>query len=184
MLKSRRNLLIATGCLAGLAACGTASQSHKMALAPADALQLRGFMPEGLRGQVALADVSGGAETGRWWGSKVSSLALEHALEESLRAVGLWAPSPPAARYRLKAQLLALSQPLVSLDTEVASAVHFSLVEQSGGAVVYQRSVRTVHKAEFSEALLSHPERLRLANEGAVRQAIQVMLRDLTNLRL
>jgi hypothetical protein len=173
--------LLATALLAG---CGTASQSLHMVLAPADVLQMRNFMPDALRGQVALADVSGGSETGLWWGSKVSSLALEHALEETLRDVGLWAMNPPAARYQLKAQMLALSQPLLSLDTTVATAVHYSLIELASGTVLYQRSVRTTYTAEFTEAMLSQPERLRLANEGAIRQTIHVMLRDLPNLRL
>lgn len=174
-------LLAALGLLAG---CGTPSQSLHMSVKPGAALQLRGFMPAPLRGQVALEGVEGGAETGRLWGSKVSSLALEHALEDSLRAVGLWSMNPETSRYELKAQLLSLVQPWVSLDTTVAATVHYSLVERASGAVLYQRSVRAAYKADFTEAMVSQPERLKLANEGAIRATVEIMLRDLPNLSL
>lgn len=173
-------LLCSAGLLAG---CGSPSQSLYMSVKPGDALQLRGFMPAPLRGQVGLAPAAGGAETGRLWGSKISDLALEHALEDSLRAVGLWAMTPQEARYELKAQLVSLVQPLLSLNTTVAATVHYTLVEKASGALLYQRSVRAAYKAEFSEAIVSQPERLKLANEGAIRATTEIMLRDLPNLR-
>jgi hypothetical protein len=173
--------LLLLGLLAG---CGAPSQSVNMSVPPADALQLRGFMPEALRGQVTMEQASGGGPTSTWWGSSVSSLALDHALEDSLRGVGLWAMNPEMARYQLKAQLLGLMQPAVSLDKTVTATVHYTLTDRSSGQLVYQRSVRTVYKAEFGDAIVSPSERLRLANEGAVRQTIDLMLRDLPNLGL
>lgn len=174
-------LFLTVGLLAG---CGTPSQSLNMVLPAAEALQLRGFMPEALRGQVMLEAVVGGSETSRWWGSRVSSLALQDALEDSLRAVGLWAMTQQGARYQLKAELLSLVQPLVALDTTVTATVNYKLLDSSSGRLVYERSVRTAYQAEFGDAMLSQPERLRLANEGAIRQTVNLMLRDLPNLQL
>ncbi|MET0517352.1 MAG: hypothetical protein ABW005_00835 [Burkholderiaceae bacterium] len=167
-----------------LAGCGSPSQSVNMSVAQADALQLRGFMPEALRGQVTMALTSGGEMTSSWWGSSVSSVALDHALEDSLRSVGLWAMNPQAARYQLQAQLLSLVQPAVGLDMTVSATVHYTLTDRNSGELIYQRSVRTTHRTEFGEAMLSPSERLRLANEGAIRQTIDLMLRDLPNLGL
>lgn len=167
-----------------LAGCGTPSSSLQMVQPPADVLQLRGFMPAALRGQVALAPVRGGAETWRWWGSKVSNTALGHALEDTLRELGLWAPNPAQARYQLRAELLQLSQPWVSLDTTVEASVRYALVDLTSGTTLYERSVRSAYKAEFVDAMLSQPERIKLANEGAMRQTMAIMLRDLPNLRL
>jgi len=167
-----------------LAGCGTPSQSLHMGLSPADALQMRNWMPEALRGQVQIATVEGGSETNRWWGSRVSSLALGHALEDSLRSVGLLAMNPQGARYQLKAQMVALDQPLVAIDMTVTATVDYRLIDIGSGATVYQRSVRTAHTADFGSAMLSQPERTRLANEGAVRQTINLMLRDLPLLKL
>ena len=78
---------------------GTPSQPLPMAVTPADALQIRGWVPDALRGQVGIAPVQGGMATGRWWGSKVGAAALQQALEESLYAVGMKPPAPePACR--------------------------------------------------------------------------------------
>ena len=179
--------LLAAGLLAG---CGTPAQSRQMNLAPLDALQLRGFMPEALRGQVALGPIDGGSETWRYWGSKVSNVALGEAVEDALRAVGVLAPLPAAARYELSAKLAALQQPdlkwqpqaLVS-ENRVLAVVEYTLKDRTSGAVVYQRSMRSQHAAELSEALFSQSDRLRLANEGALRQSLAQLLRDFAELR-
>ena len=60
-----------------LAGCGPPSQPLPMAVGPAEALQIRGWVPDALRAQIAVASVQGGAETGRWWGSKVNATALK-----------------------------------------------------------------------------------------------------------
>lgn len=171
--------------------CGTPADPLNMGLAPGDALQLRGFMPEALRGQIALGEIAGGAETWRYWGSQVSAKALEQAMEEALRSVGVLAPLPAGARYQLSARLSALQQPdlkwqpqaLVS-DNRVLATIDYTLKDKASGAVLYERSVRTAYTAELGAALLSQPERLRLANEGALRQSLNLLLRDFAELRL
>lgn len=180
--------LVAAAGLAGLSGCAAPSEPLGMALSEGDALQLRGWMPAALQGQVAAAPVSGGEPTNKIWGSKLSDLALEHALQDSLRSVGLLALHPEQARYELRSELLGLSQPLLALDTTVSLSLHFRLLERAreGQAerLLYQRTVRTAHTTELGDALLSQPERMRLANEAAARRAITLMLRDLPNLRL
>lgn len=178
--------------LAALAGgCGTPAEAPNMNLAPMDALQLRGFMPEALRGQIALGEIGGGAETWRYWGSKVSSETLAQALEDGLRSVGVLAPLPAAARYQLSARLVALQQPdlkwqpqALITENRVLAVVEYTLKDKASGAVVYQRSMRSQHAAELGEALFSQSERLRLANEGALRQSLQQLLRDFAELPL
>lgn len=179
--------LLTTGLLAG---CGTPAQSRQMNLAPLDALQLRGFMPEALRGQIALGQIDGGSETWRYWGSKVSSAALAEAVEDSLRSVGVLAAQPAAARFELSAKLVALQQPdlkwqpqALVTENRVLAVVEYTLKDRASGAVVYQRSMRSQHAAELGEALFSQSDRLRLANEGALRQSLQQLLRDFAELR-
>jgi len=168
-----------------LSACGTPTQSLTMALTPADSLQLRSWVPDGLKGNVELEGVKGGEVTGRWWGSKVTSLALSQALEDSLRGVGMLPMAPvPGARYQLRVQLLSLDQPPVAADTTVTVAIQYSLMAKGDGAVLYQRAVRTAATAGLSDALLSPTERLRLANEAAVRANIAVAVRDLLSVKL
>ncbi len=187
----KRTGLVALALAAALSGCGTPADPLNITLAPMEALQLRGFMPEALRGQVALAAISGGAETSRYWGSQLSDKALTETLEGALRSVGLLAPLPGAARYQLSATLEALQQPdlkwrpqALVTENRVLATVSYVLKDSASGAVVYQRSVRTQHTAEFLAALLSQPERLKLANEGAMRQSLQLLLRDFTELPL
>lgn len=168
-----------------LNACGTPTQPLTMALAPADALQLRSWVPEALKGNVALDAVKGGEATGRWWGSKVSTLVLSQALEDSLRSVGMLPmASAPGARYQLRVQLLSLDQPVLGADTTVYAAIQYSLVAKTDGALLYQRAVRTAGTAGLGDALLSQTERLRLANEAAVQSNITTAMRDLLSLTL
>ena len=156
-----------------------------MALTPADALQLRSWVPDGLKGNVALDGVQGGQATGKWWGSKVSSLALSQALEDSLRSVGMLTVTPvPGAKYQLRVQLLTLDQPVLGADTTVYAAIQYSLVVEADGTLLYERAVRSTGTAGLGDALLSQTERLRLANEAAVRANINTAVRDLLSVKL
>lgn len=168
-----------------LAGCGTPSQPLPMAVTAADALQIRGWVPDALKAQVALAAVQGGQETERWWGSGVSASALQQALEQSLHDVGMRPPAPePVPRFELRAELVQLEQPPVPVvGVTVAVAVQYALVEKAGGRVVYQRRIANADEAGFTEAMLSPSERLRIANERALRANINLLLRDLITLR-
>lgn len=168
-----------------LTACGTPTQSLTMSLSPADALQLRTWVPDGLKGNVELEGVKGGEATQTWWGSKVSSLALSQALEDSLRGVGMLPMAPGAGpKYQLRVQLLSLDQPLLATATTVTAAIQYSLVAKADGTVLYQRAVRTAATANLGDALLSPSERLRLASEAAVRSNIITVMRDLLSVKL
>lgn len=168
-----------------LGGCAAPSESLTMGVGAADALQLRGFMPEVLRGQIALGEVGGGAETNMLWGSQISDAALARALEDSLRAVGLLPQQPQLARYRLTAAIIELQQPMIApLDAKVTVTMHYKLLDAANGdAIVYERRLRSAHTAEFGAAMLSPSERLRLANEAAVRAGIVQLLRELPTLR-
>lgn len=168
-----------------LAGCGTPSQPLPMVITPVDALQIRGWVPDALKSQVAAAPVQGGLETGRWWGSKISATALQQALEESLHAVGMRPASPePPPRFELTAELLQLEQPTVPVvGVTVGTAVRWTLVDKVSGKTVYQRRIANTEDAGFTEAIVSPSERLRIANERALRSNINLMLRDLVTLR-
>jgi hypothetical protein len=170
--------------LLGLAGCGTPSQPLPMVITPAEALQLRTWVPEVFKLQIAVAPVQGGEATWRWWGSKVSQDALQAALEDSLHAVGLrpLAPEPPA-RFELRTQLLSLEQPLAAAEVTVRAAVRYQLVERASGRLLFDRTLRSEERAGLSDALFSQPERLRIANERVLRANFALMLRELLALR-
>ncbi|MEO6278952.1 hypothetical protein [Roseateles sp.] len=182
---SRLALICAALLASVLAGCGTPSQPLPMAITQAEALQVRGWVPESLQRQVALAPVQGGEATGRWWGSRVSAVTLQQALDESLYAVGMRPASPePAARFELQAELLQLQQPLVPvMGVTVGTAVRYTLVDKASGKIVYQRRIANTEEASLGDALVSPSERLRIANERALRANISLLLRDLVTLR-
>lgn len=177
--------LPALALLSVLAGCGAPSQPLPMALAEPDVLQMRSWVPESLRRQVAIAPVKGGTETSRWWGSKVSARALQLALEDSLYAVGLKPLSPePQSRFELQAEVIQLEQPMVPVaGVSVTISVRYTLYERVTGTIVYQRLLSNVSEAGFSEAMLSPSERLKLANERGLQVNIQMMLREVLALR-
>ncbi len=66
----------------------------------------------------------------------------------------------------------------------VGVAVLYTLVDRSAdGRVLYQRRIANTDEARLSEAILSPSDRLRIANERALRANIDLLLRDLITLR-
>lgn len=180
--------MLATTAALALSGCGSPTQSLTLSPGTPETLQLRGWLPAALRFNVELDAVKGGEETSRWWGSKLSGLTLEHTLEDTLRTVGMLPPAPgaPAAQYQLRVEIVSLVQPLLGTpDATVTATIQYTLVDKTrDGRPVYQRAVRTAHTAGMGDAFFSQPERMRLANEGAVRENIMVALRDMVALPL
>jgi len=145
---------------------------------------MRGWVHERLKNQVLLSPVTGGQPTGTFWGSKISNAALQEALDSSLRATGMLALSPGVGNYQLDAQLVELEQPIIGVNVKVVVTIAYTAVEKRSGTVLYQRRLRSQYVAEFGSAMLDPNERLRLANEGAVRNNVNLMMRDLIALAL
>ncbi|MEJ6005939.1 hypothetical protein WG899_10305 [Paucibacter sp. AS339] len=170
--------------LAGLSGCGTPTEPPNLALSATESLQMRSWVPDRLKGQIVLSPVTGGQPTGMLWGSKISNAALQEALDSSLRATGMLAMRPGAGDYQLEAKLVELEQPMIGLSMKVVVTIAYTVIEKRSGTVLYQRRLRSQHVAEFSSAVLDQNERLRLANEGAVRSNVNLMLRDVIALAL
>jgi len=139
-------------------------------------------MPEFLRQNVAIKDVTGGQETNPMWTSQVSSAEFERALESSLRAANVLQPNRQAGRFTLTAYLDKLEQPLVGINMTVTATVTYTLVERSTGKTSWEKTISTPYTAKFGDSLLG-VERLKLANEGAVRTNITDLIADLARLR-
>jgi len=170
-----------------LAGCGTPAEAPQMGLTAAESLQLRTWVPEALKAQITVGPVTGGQATGKYWGAKVSNEALQEAIEDSLRGVGMLATRPGAGRYALQAQLVSLEQPVVALNMKVTATLVYTLIDKSADKAappLYQRRLRTVHTTEFTEALIDPNERQRIASENAVRKGVLTVVRELIELRL
>ncbi len=147
-----------------------------------DGMQIRAehaqlVQPTPLREALALETVSGGEETNPLWTSEVDNSGFHAALENSLKSVGLYAPLEQGD-YRLSAELENLQQPLFGASLTVSARVTYSVTQRSSGKEIYRRTIDEPYTAAFGDAFVA-VERLRLANEGAIRVNITQLVDDL-----
>jgi hypothetical protein len=135
-----------------------------------------------LRNNLAIKDVTGGNETNPMWKSNVSSSDFEKALESSLQAIGLLAQRQ-SGKYLLTAHMERLDQPFMGLDMTVTASVKYIVSERATGKEVLSRTVSIPYTAKLGDSLLG-VERLKLANEGAVRVNITELMNELFRLKI
>ena len=136
-----------------------------------------------LRNNVAVSEVTGGKETNPMWKSNVGGSEFTMALEGSLRNVGLLAPNRQTGRFILTAHLNSLDQPTFGLDMTVTASVNYVLVERLNGKEIFQRTMSVPYTATMSDAFIG-VERLKLANEGAIRSNITQLIDELFRLKI
>jgi hypothetical protein len=140
-------------------------------------------VPTPLRTNIAVRDVTGGKETNPMWISNVGNSEFEQALEASLRDAGLLAPGKQAGKYMLVAHLESVDQPIAGFSMTVTVTVSYSLVERATGKEVFKRRVSLPYTAS-ALAAFSGGERIRIANEGAVRANITQLIDELLALKI
>jgi hypothetical protein len=126
-----------------------------------------------LRQAVQVGTVSGGSETHPLWKSNVSDADFSEALRRSFAAHTIL--GGPTAPYRLDAELVKMEQPTVGFSMTVTADVRYRLVNLRNGSVVFDQTITTPFTAEFSSAFMG-VVRLRLANEGAIRENIRSLM--------
>lgn len=139
--------------------------------------------PTPLRTNIAVRDVTGGKETNPMWVSNVGNSEFEQALEASLRDAGLLAAGKQAGKYTLIAHLENVDQPMAGFSMTVTATVAYSLVERATGKEVLNRRVSLPYTASMGAAF-SGAERLRIANEGAIRVNITKLIDELFTLKI
>ena len=72
---------------------------------------------------------------------------------------------------------------VIGLDMTVTATVTYTLVERATGKTAWEKVIVAPYTAKFGDSLLG-VERLKLANEGAIRTNISNLLDDLYRLRL
>ena len=170
--------LVALSTLAGatliLGGCATPARVEQMQVS-SDLTKRTAATKAPLRESVAIRDVTGGKETNPMWVSNVSSADFERALEASLRDVGLLSANRQGSKYVLVAHLEKLDQPLFGASMTVTASVRYMLVERAGGKTLVEKVIAVPYTAAWNDAFLG-AERLKLANEGAIRVNIQQLV--------
>lgn len=163
-----------------LSGCAAPARIDQMT---ANASAQQRIAPTALRTNIAVRDVTGGKETNPMWVSNVGNSEFEQALEASLRDAGLLAAGKQAGKYTLIAHLENVDQPMAGFSMTVTATVAYSLVERATGKEVLNRRVSLPYTASMGAAF-SGAERLRIANEGAIRVNITKLIDELFALKV
>lgn len=126
-----------------------------------------------LKQAVQVNNVSGGQSTNPLWLSKVGNPEFQDALQQSLSAQGLLGQGP--ARYRLDAMLMQLKQPLAGFDLTVSSTIRYVVIDTRTNRTSFDQTVTAAYTAGVGDAIVA-VERLRLANEGSIKNNISKFL--------
>lgn len=161
--------------LAGLTGCASPARVEQM-VAKTPPAQRIASTP--MRSNIAVRDVSGGKETNPMWVSNVGNSEFEQALEASLREAGLLSGGKQLGKYTLVAHMEKVDQPFAGLDMTVTVTVNYILIERASGKEVMNKRIAVPFTATFSDAF-SGVERLRVANEGAIRMNIGKLIESI-----
>jgi hypothetical protein len=168
-------LLVAMLLLAGLGACATPASYTSMVPELATADLGPGPAPS-YRGAITVAPVSIGNDTSVPWTSPISSAEFQEALVRTLMVANL--ASAQNGRFRLEATLLKLERPYAGFAMTVTASIAYRLTDTATGAVVYQDTRTSVGTASLNDAV-TNTNRLRIANERAIRANFRKLIEDL-----
>jgi len=122
-----------------------------------------------------IGNVMGGEFTNEIEGSKINALILKVALIESFKKYKIFLITDTDADYILNATIMYQIQPLAGLDMTVKLLVKYSLINQNSNEKKWTKDINSIHTAKFSDSLIGM-ERLNMANEGAIRKNIEILL--------
>lgn len=167
-------LMVAVLALAG---CAGASKPDAMIGMPVTATHKSG-------GSVSLV-VSGGKPTSSMGMSQISDEDFALALQGSIEKSGLFSrvASEPGSYYRLQAHIGKLDQPVFAMASTVTMEVGYALTDLRSKETLWKKTIASTYTAELKEAYIG-VKRLRLANEGAARENIRLMLEEISALSL
>lgn len=166
-----KKLLLAITFILSVSACATASKPG--AMVPAITNKTIIGETSALRENVSVGEITGGKETNPLWTSEVSNEDFAESLRQSFAAHAMLALAD--GDYRLDAQMLQLKQPFAGFNMTVTSTIQYTLTNVTTGDVVLMEEIITPYTAKTSDAFLG-VERLRLANEGAIRESIATLI--------
>jgi hypothetical protein len=129
--------------------------------------------------------VMGGRETSAVGASQISNQDFAQALKDSIGAAGLFSKigAVDGSRYQLNAFISRLNQPMMGFSMTVTMEVSYTLVDSQAKKTIWEQSITSEHTASAGEAFAG-VTRLRLATEGAARQNIESLIRELAKLNL
>ncbi len=176
--KFLKNVLAAI-MVSALAACATGARSGAMT-APLDTAHLIDTTSPFYQ-SMSVGSVEGGEKTNPLLQSKVANEDFKAALEQSLKLNTMLADTN--GKYNIAVTIIDLKQPTIGLGMTVTATVHYIVTPKAGGSAVFDQYLTSPYTAKFSDAFVG-VERLRLANEGAVRTSISQFIAALAQTKI
>lgn len=174
-----RDIFLIAILVATLTGCATSAMPVNMAVH--DSQARTAIYDSRLHGNIHVSEVRGGEKTNPLWTSEIDNPDFLEALRQSLENARLLGGS--GSEYSLQASLLRVEQPMFGLNFTVTAEVEYEVKNTRTGNVVYREVLRTPFTAGVGDAFMA-VERLRIANEGAARANISVLLERLSALKL
>lgn len=164
--------------LVGLSLMGCASPAEVNNMLVDQSVLVRASADSKLIEGINIKSVKGGEETNPMWTSEVSNSAFNGALTGSLKQSGLLGSSAETMRYDLVATFYELKQPVFGLNFKVTSSVNYQITDPQSKNTWFNKDIVASYTATFSDAAMAI-QRLRLANEGSIRENIKQFIEQL-----
>jgi len=164
-----------SACVSGVRSSGARAGAMTPALSPGAVIT----ETSPLHDAVQIGRVTGGSTTNAMGKSQVSNETFRTALEQALVLHTMAADDRP--RFILSAELISLAQPSVGVNATVTASVHYRLQAVGSERVVMDDVIATPYTATIGDAIIG-VERLRLANEGAMRENISTVMQKLVSI--
>lgn len=129
-------------------------------------------------GAAVTANVNGGNPASAVL-ANVSNEDFKYALETSLVKSGMFR-SVGSGGYQIEALITSIDQPLAGISMTVKMEVSYAV--KKGGAVTWRKNINSSYTAPATAAFVG-AERLRKATEGAARENINLLIRELEQSR-
>ena len=133
--------------------------------------------------KLKVGEVVGGQFTNEFEGSKIDALNFKLVLTESLKKYNLFLMVNSDADYILNATIVFQGQPLAGLDMTVSLIVKYLLINPKNNEQAWSKEINSIYTTKFFDSLYG-PERLTMANEGAIRNNIETLINSLGSLVL
>lgn len=167
--------ILACGLLLVLAGCQTGEAVRTQTMVVDVSEETLIAEDSGLFRAITVEGVSGG-EDNRYTMAEIRDLEFGEALRLSLGNHAMLAEDD--GRFAITAELREGEQPLFAANITANLATRYLVVDVASGETVFDETVNSSFTANFSTAFVAD-ERLRLANEGAVRENIRAFLKRL-----
>ena len=117
----------------------------------------------------SIGKVTGSAKTNKLWKSKITKKVFKDVLRQSLSLHAIL--SEGNEKYRIAATLKELRQPFLGLELTVTTRVDYKVTRIRDDVLVFDREITQTHTSTLKDSYV-FSDRLKLANEGAVKENI------------